>query len=44
MAIGYTYLDLVHSLATNITVSSQLILGGSATVTDLTGMSTLAVS
>ncbi|KAK0495471.1 urea transporter [Armillaria luteobubalina] len=29
-------------LATNIIVSSMLILGGSATVTDLTGMSTLA--
>lgn len=31
------------SLATNIIVSSMLILGGSATVTDLTGMSTIAV-
>jgi hypothetical protein len=31
-------------LATNIIVSSMLILGGSATVTDLTGMSTIAVS
>ncbi len=30
-------------LATNIIVSSMLILGGSATVTDLTGMSTIAV-
>lgn len=29
-------------LATNIIVSSMLILGGSATVTDLTGMSTIA--
>jgi hypothetical protein len=32
------------SLATNIIVSSMLILGGSATVTSLTGMSTVAVS
>lgn len=32
------------SLATNIIVSSMLVLGGSATVTDLTGMSTIAVS
>jgi len=32
------------SLATNIIVSSMLILGGSATVADLTGISTLAVS
>lgn len=32
------------SLATNIIVSSMLILGGSATVTDLTGMNTIAVS
>ena len=31
-------------LATNIIVSSMLILGGSATVTDLTGMHTIAVS
>ena len=31
------------SLATNIIVSSMLILGGAATVTDLTGMSTIAV-
>jgi hypothetical protein len=30
-------------LATNIIVSSMLILGGSATVTSLTGMSTIAV-
>lgn len=29
-------------LATNIIVSSMLILGGSATVTDLTGMNTIA--
>jgi len=33
----------IPSLATNIIVSSMLILGGSATVTDLTGMSTIAV-
>ena len=32
------------SLATNIIVSSMLILGGSATVTALSGMSTIAVS
>jgi Na+/proline symporter len=32
------------SLATNIIVSSMLILGGSATVSNLTGMSTIAVS
>lgn len=32
-----------NRLATNIIVSSMLILGGSATVTDLTGMSTIAV-
>jgi hypothetical protein len=31
-----------RSLATNVIVSSMLILGGSATVTDLTGMSTIA--
>ena len=31
-------------LATNIIVSSMLVLGGSATVTDLTGMNTIAVS
>ena len=30
-------------LATNIIVSSMLLLGGSATVTDLTGMNTIAV-
>lgn len=30
------------SMTTNIIVSSMLILGGSATVTDLTGMNTLA--
>lgn len=36
-------LTLLVSLATNIIVSSMLILGGSATVTDLTGMSTIAV-
>jgi urea-proton symporter len=35
--------DPQRSLATNIIVSSMLILGGSATVTDLTGMSTIAV-
>ncbi|KAG6915590.1 hypothetical protein DXG01_010826 [Tephrocybe rancida] len=33
---------LFFGLATNIIVSSMLILGGSATVTDLTGMSTIA--
>ncbi|KAJ3517073.1 hypothetical protein NLJ89_g741 [Agrocybe chaxingu] len=33
---------MFFGLATNITVSSMLILGGSATVTDLTGMSTVA--
>ena len=33
----------LDSLATNIIVSSMLVLGGSATVTDLTGMSTIAV-
>ncbi|KZT18743.1 urea transporter [Neolentinus lepideus HHB14362 ss-1] len=33
---------LVFGLATNIIVSSMLILGGSATVTDLTGMNTIA--
>jgi hypothetical protein len=37
-------LCLCPRLATNIIVSSMLILGGSATVTDLTGMSTIAVS
>ena len=31
------------SLATNIIVSAMLVLGGSATVTDLTGMNTIAV-
>ena len=30
-------------MATNIIVSSMLILGGSATVTSLTGMNTIAV-
>ena len=35
---------LFFGLATNIVVSSMLCLGGSATVTDLTGMSTIAVS
>jgi len=35
---------LFFGLATNVVVSSMLILGGSATVTDLTGMSTIAVS
>lgn len=39
-----TSAEIVSRLATNIIVSSMLILGGSATVTDLTGMSTLAVS
>ena len=34
---------LLSSLATNIIVSSMLVLGGSATVTDLTGMNTIAV-
>ncbi|GLB43097.1 putative sodium solute symporter (SSF) (TC 2.A.21) family protein [Lyophyllum shimeji] len=33
---------LFFGLATNVIVSSMLILGGSATVTDLTGMSTIA--
>ncbi|KAG8750494.1 hypothetical protein FRC12_012866 [Ceratobasidium sp. 428] len=33
---------LFFGLATNIIVSSMLILGGSATVTDLTGMNTIA--
>ncbi|KAK2463981.1 hypothetical protein APHAL10511_004032 [Amanita phalloides] len=33
---------LFFGLATNIIVSSMLVLGGSATVTDLTGMSTVA--
>ena len=35
---------LFFGLATNIVVSSMLCLGGSATVTDLTGMNTIAVS
>lgn len=35
---------LFFGLATNVIVSSMLVLGGSATVTDLTGMSTIAVS
>lgn len=34
---------LFFGLATNVIVSSMLVLGGSATVTDLTGMSTIAV-
>ncbi|KAJ6555148.1 urea transporter [Mycena vulgaris] len=33
---------MVFGLATNLIVSSMLVLGGSATVTDLTGMSTIA--
>ncbi|KAJ7910497.1 urea transporter [Mycena leptocephala] len=33
---------MFFGLATNIIVSSMLVLGGSATVTDLTGMSTIA--
>lgn len=33
---------LFFGLSTNIIVSTMLILGGSATVTDLTGMSTIA--
>jgi len=33
---------MFFALATNVIVSSMLILGGSATVTDLTGMNTLA--
>ncbi|KAI0028046.1 urea transporter [Vararia minispora EC-137] len=46
--IGARWGTLAHGvfmffgLATNIIVSSMLILGGSATVTDLTGMSTIA--
>ena len=36
--------NILCSLATNIIVSSMLVLGGSATVTDLTGMNTIAVS
>ena len=39
----YTH-GAIYSLATNIIVSSMLILGGSATVTSLTGMNTIAVS
>jgi hypothetical protein len=35
---------LTERLATNIIVSSMLILGGSATVASLTGMHTIAVS
>ncbi|KIJ49246.1 hypothetical protein M422DRAFT_777727 [Sphaerobolus stellatus SS14] len=35
-------LFLFFGLATNIIVSSMLVLGGSATVTDLTGMNTIA--
>lgn len=43
---NFTLVDRIHdaSLATNIIVSSMLILGGSATVTSLTGMNTIAVS
>jgi hypothetical protein len=37
------YVLSCYSLATNIIVSSMLILGGSATVTSLTGMNTIAV-
>ena len=33
---------MFFGLATNLIVSSMLVLGGSATVTDLTGMSTVA--
>lgn len=33
---------MFYALATNIIVSSMLILGGSATVTDLSGMNTIA--
>ncbi|VDC00538.1 unnamed protein product [Peniophora sp. CBMAI 1063] len=46
--VGARWGTLAHSvfmffgLATNIIVSSMLILGGSATVTDLTGMNTIA--
>ena len=51
MFFGYEYRSWFHDidsliqlrLATNIIVSSMLVLGGSATVTDLTGMSTIAV-
>lgn len=46
MFVGHrimTIADVYTSLATNIIVSSMLILGGSATVTSLTGMNTLAV-
>ncbi|KAJ6629356.1 urea transporter [Mycena sp. CBHHK59/15] len=46
---AHTWLEIVGvrwgktgNLATNVIVSSMLILGGSATVTDLTGMSTIA--
>jgi hypothetical protein len=42
-AYPFVYVAVIR-LATNIIVSSMLILGGSATVTDLTGMSTIAVS
>ena len=35
---------MFFGLATNVIVSSMLILGGSATVTALTGMNTIAVS
>lgn len=35
---------MFFGLATNVIVSSMLILGGSATVTSLTGMNTIAVS
>jgi hypothetical protein len=36
-------IDLQPSLATNIIDSSLMVLGGSATVTALTGMNTIAV-
>ncbi|QRV79474.1 urea active transporter 1 [Ceratobasidium sp. AG-Ba] len=39
---GAHLIFLFFGLATNIIVSSMLILGGSATVTDLTGMNTIA--
>lgn len=40
----YAHSHSTDRLATNIIVSSMLILGGSATVTALTGMNTVAVS
>jgi hypothetical protein len=46
MAFYFSLLRLTHfpnRLATNVIVSSMLILGGSATVHALTGMSTIAV-